>query len=186
METENPEPKNPFLEIGRKDYDSLGTLEWRNYLEAQKLYDAWATPQGSPYKVFERRGTIDSVDQFVSFMWPRYSGGKIKSVDELSNLIQSGVLGRETAVILDSGGAHSVAMAAKLARDLGYQPIVMLDAVVHPNGIVKAEQDLFVLLYFAHEIKKLKLEGVIRADSPPVFVLDLHRQDVPRQNFDNS
>ncbi|MCS7092472.1 MAG: hypothetical protein NZM26_03920 [Patescibacteria group bacterium] len=87
--------------------------------------------------------------------------------------------------MLDSGGTHSVAMAVKLAKS-GYQPIVMLDAIVHPKGIVRAEQDLAVLLYFAVEMEKLKTEGKITNTSPPVFVLDCHRTGFCGSLFDNS
>ncbi|MCX7928455.1 MAG: hypothetical protein N2558_02110 [Patescibacteria group bacterium] len=87
--------------------------------------------------------------------------------------------------MLDSGGTHSVAMAVKLAES-GYQPIVMLDAIVHPKGIVRAEQDLAVLLYFAGEMEKLKTEGKITDTSSPVFVLNCHRIGFCESLFDNS
>lgn len=111
-------------------------------------------------------------------MRPRYSEGESNSEQGIGNLIRSGVLGKDTAVILDSGGAHSVAMAVKLAKELGYQPIVMFDTEPHPQGANKAEQDLATLLYFAEEVKRLKADGGIRPDAPPAFILDTHRDDL--------
>ena len=122
-------------------------------------------------------------------MRPRYSEGEIISEGGIGNLIRTGVLGRDTAVVLDSGGPHSVAMAVKLARELGYQPIVMFDTEPHQNGVNKAEQGLATLLYFADEVKRLKAEGKIRANAPPVFILDTHRDDFRfhgSKEFDNT
>ena len=79
-------------------------------------------------------------------MRPRYSEGESTSENGIGNLIKTGILGKDTAVVLDSGGAHIVAMAVKLARELGYQPIVMFDAELHPNGVNKAEQQPFYIL----------------------------------------
>lgn len=121
-------------------------------------------------------------------MKPRYSEGEVTSEGGIGNLIRTGVLGRETAVVLDSGGAHSVAMAVKLARELGYQPIVMFDTEPHQNGTNKAEQNLATLLYFADEVKRLKAEGKIKADAPPAFILDTHRDNMfpGSKAFDNT
>jgi len=91
--------------------------------------------------------------------------------------------------VLDSGGAHSVAMAVKLARELGYQPIVMFDAEPHHNGANRAEQELATLLYFAEEVRKLKTEGKIKADAPPAFIMSTHRNDYilpSSKRFDNN
>lgn len=148
-----------------------------SFLDRNRLNDVWSAPEGSPYGRFEKTRIIDSVNQFANELKPRYSEGETTSEFGIGNLIKTGVLGRDTAVVLDSGGAHSVAMAVKLAKELGYQPIVMFDAEVHPRGANKAEQDLATLLYFSEEVKKLKADGRIRADAPPAFILDIHRDD---------
>jgi hypothetical protein len=80
--------------------------------------------------------------------------------------------------VLDSGGAHSVAMAAVLAEK-GFQPVVMFDNVTDAKGSTATIQDVAVLMYFARFNEELKLNQIIRNDFPPVFILDAHRHDKP-------
>lgn len=155
--------------------DSLGSDTWRTYLDRKKLLYAWSPPEGSPYTKFLKTKTINSIDFVASRMTPRYSDGERKSEHELTNVISS--LDATTAVVLNSGGAHSVAIAAKLAK-YGYQPVIMFDSVPHSRGVVRSEQDLATLLYFAQEMEILKREGGIQPSAPPVFVLDAHRDDM--------
>jgi hypothetical protein len=166
-----------FLIVSPKETDSLGTDCWKSYLNRKKLLEAWSSPEGSPYIKFFKTKTINSVEFVGHKIKPRYSAGEEKSQRELDNLINSGELGPGTAIILDSGGAHSIAMAVKLA-EYGFQPVVMLDSIPHSRGIVAAEQDLAVLLYFAEEMSRLKKEGKIKPDAPPLFILNAHRYDI--------
>ncbi|OGD95747.1 hypothetical protein A3F02_01430 [Candidatus Curtissbacteria bacterium RIFCSPHIGHO2_12_FULL_38_9b] len=173
--------------VSPKESDSLGTAEWRNYLDKDKLFEVWSPPDESPYSRFQKSKTIASVDQWATELKPRYSEGERTSEAGIDNLIGSGVLSKNTAVILDSGGPHSVAMAVKLAVEQGYSPVVMFNADVHPQGTNKAEQELATLLYFAEQVKKLKAEEKIKPDAPPVFVLDMHRSDlVMGKDVDNT
>jgi hypothetical protein len=178
-----------FLIVSAKDTDSSGTSEWKRYIDRDRLNEVWSAPVGSPFRQFEKTKTIDAVNKFAKDLKPRYSEGEITSEEGIGNLIKTGVLGKETAVVLDSGGAHSVAMAVKLARDLGYQPIVMFDTEPHQNGVNHAEQGLATLLYFSEEVKKLRTEGKIKADAPPAFIMDAHRNDFVfpgSKKFDNT
>ena len=168
------EDKDNFLIISPQETDSTGGDTWKAYLDRKKLSDAWRPPEGSPYGKFIKTKTINSIEFVGGRIKPRYSDGEIKSERELVNLIKSGQLEQDTAVILDSGGAHSVAMAVKLIKR-GYQPVVMFDSVPHTRGIISSEQDLATLLYFAEQMHKLKQEGKIKPDAPPVFILDTHR-----------
>jgi|GEM_PF-5317117 len=159
-----------FTIISAKDTDSSGTSEWKRYLDRERLNEAWSAPEGSPFKRFEKTRTIDAINKFAKYLKPRYSKGEITSEAGIEDLIKTGVLGRETAIVLNSGGPHSVAMAVKLVRE-GYQPIVMFDTEPHKDGANPAEQELATLLYFADEVKRLKAGGKIKADAPPGFYI---------------
>ena len=169
--------KKTFSIVSAKENDSLGSTEWKGHLDRNSLNEAWAAPEGSRWGRFEKTKLIDSVNKWANDLRPRYSEGESNSEQGVENLIRSSVLGKDTAVVLDSGGAHSVAMAITLARELGYQPIVMFNTEPHPEGANKAEQDLATLLYFAEEVKNLKSGGKIKPDAPPAFILDTHRDD---------
>ncbi len=97
------------------------------YLKGKELLAAWSPPYKSPYSKYMKTKTINSVDFVIGRIKPRYSEGEKKSEKELDNLIKF-IKDRgpnQFMVILDSGGPHSVAMGAKLARN-GFQPVVML------------------------------------------------------------
>ncbi len=171
------EDKGDFSIVSPQETDSIGNDTWKSYLNGKKLTTAWLPPERSPYSKFVKTKTLNSVEFVGDRIKPRYSGGEIKSERELDNLISSGQLEQGTAVILDSGGAHSVAMAVKLA-ERGFQPVIMFDSVPHTRGINSSQQELATLLYFAEQMNKLKQEGKIKPDAPPVFILDTHRNDM--------
>lgn len=54
----------------------------------------------------------------------------------------------------------------------------MFDSIPHSKGLNRSEQELATLLYFAEQMNKLKQEGKIKPDAPPVFILDTHRDDM--------
>lgn len=166
--------KGEFSIVGVQELDSLKSQSWRSYLKRERLLEAWSPPSGSPYSKFFKTKTINSIEFISKKIKPRYSKGETKSQKELDNLIKSGILDKYTAIILDSGGPHSVAMAVTLAN-CGFQPVIMLDGIPHSKGLVRSEQSLAVLLYFADEMNRLKRERRIKPDAPPVFVLDAHR-----------
>lgn len=163
--------------VSPQEMDSSGAYTWKSYLDRKKLLYAWTLPQESPYNKFVKTKTVNSVGFVGNRIKPRYSGGEITSERELDNLINSGELEKGTAVILDSGGAHSVAMAVKLVEH-GFQPVMMFDSIPHSKGINRSEQELATLLYFAEQMNKLKQDGKIKPDAPPVFILDAHRDDI--------
>lgn len=171
------EDTGEFGIVSPQETDSSGADTWKSYLDRKKLLDAWTPPQESPYNKFVKTKTVNSVEFVGHRIKPRYSGGEIKSERELDNLIDGGELEKGTAVILDSGGAHSVAMAVKLV-EYGFQPVVMFDSIPHTQGINRSEQELATLIYFAGQMNKLKQEGKIKSDAPPVFILDTHRDDM--------
>ena len=127
----------------------------------------------------QKTRTIESNDKYFKDIKPRYGEGEINSENGVSNLIESGILDKSTAIILDSGGAHSVAMAVKLAEK-GWQPVIMFDAEVHPYATNPVHQDLATMLYFAGQMSGIRASGNFNPDSPPVFVMDTHRS---QENF---
>ena len=168
--------REDFLIISPQEEDSTRTDAWKSYLDKEKLSAAWLPPEGSPYRKFVKTKTLNSIAFVGDRIKPRHSDRDIKSETEIYNLINSGQLNQETAVILDSGGAHSVAMAARLVP-YGFQPVIMFDAVPHARGVTSSQQALGAMLYFAEQMNKLKQEGKIKPDASPVFVLDAHRND---------
>ena len=175
--TPNKEGKSKFQIVGAQEKDSLGTENWKIYLDGNRLLSAWVPPIDSPYASFVKIKTIMAVSEISGQISPRYSDGEVNSEKGIDSTINAGLLGNDVAVVLDSGGPHSVAMAIRLATRLGYQPIIMFDNIPDVKGSTKSEQDVATMLYFAGEIENLKNTGTIRKDGPPVFVLDTHRDN---------
>lgn len=165
---------------GLRTEDSTGTISWKKYFDAVHMLDAWTPPPGSLYAPFVRTRTLLSVTSpKVHELHPRHSIAEQHTADMMQVLHTQGYLNKETAIILDSGGAHSVAMAAKLVREYGYQPVLMLDVIPHSSGVVASGEDIAVMLYHAEEMHKLKEDGRIKPNAPPVFILDAHRGETP-------
>src|ERR1035437_986796 len=102
--------------IGGVSTDRLRSQEWRRYLAGAALREVWRPPDGSPYSRSFKTGTLDSVATMAPHeVSPRHSDDEISSEAGLNNLINNGQLDDHTAIILDSGGAHSIAMAAVMA-----------------------------------------------------------------------
>lgn len=180
--------KDYFI-VGQQEMDAFDSESWKNYLDSSRLAYAWSTPDGSPYSKYTKFTTIYAIDDVRDHIKPRYSEGEQKSEYGVENLIRSGNANQETAIILDSGGAHSIAMAIKLMEQ-GYQPVVMFDSTPHPDGSTKSEQSLATMLYFASKAEQLKNEGRYNRQSPPVFIMDTHRSDgnsiLQRGRYNNS
>lgn len=171
--------RGEFSIISPQSHDSTGTEAWRGFLDNGALTAAWLPPADSPYRKFAKTKTMDAADYLGDRIVPRYSPLEGKSEYTLLNLINNPLIDEHTAIILDSGGPHSVAMAAKLA-ETGRQPVVMFDTLPVSGGLNRsAPQELAVQLYYAQNMKALKDLGKIDAKQPPVFVLDLHRNDYP-------
>jgi len=168
--------RQKFSIVSPQERDSLGTKEWKKYLNPDRLLNAWSPPKGSFFEKFQKTKAIEAIEKIAGEIKPRYSEDERRSEQGVENLINSGLLGEDTAVILDSGGAHSVAMAVKLVEQ-GYQPVVMFDTTPNPHGSNRAEQGLAALLYFAHEVDQFKKHGEVNKESPPVFIMDTHRND---------
>jgi len=169
-----------FRIVGAQEKDAEGSDQWKQYLSAEALLDAYAPPADSPFARFMKTKTIRSIGAVGAKIQPRYSGGEKKSEQELVNLFQSEKLGKNTAVFLDSGGAHSVAMGVKLAEH-GYQPIITFDAIPHSNASNSSEQELAAMLYYAEKIKRTRERERVKMDAgnPPVFIMDCHRDSKP-------
>ncbi len=170
--------RRPLKILGAKDCDSTGTVSWQDYLSSQNLTEAWAAPAGSPYSGYVNTTTLDGVNNLAQEIKPRYSEAEEKSRKELLALIANPLLDHKTAVVLDSGGSHSIAMAVELAEITGHQPVILFDedpaaAGAGPQSI----QETATALYYATEIEYIKKTGKITADSPPVFVMDCHRPE---------
>lgn len=68
-----------FNIVGAKATDSLGTTNWKEYLDKEKLLAAWMPPEGSPYRRFQKTQTIDAIGQLAEVIKPRYSAGESTS-----------------------------------------------------------------------------------------------------------
>ncbi len=160
-----------FGVVGAQDVDSLGSTSWRKYQNPDQLQNAWSPSSESPWAKYQKTKSVSLLGKLWARIKPRYSEGEDRSQRGIHNLTRNGVLGQETAIILDSGGPHSVAMAANLV-DEGYQPVIMFD----DQDADHAKQELATMLYHAEEMNKGKLKGKIKSSAPPAFVMDCHRE----------
>jgi hypothetical protein len=162
-----------YPKVGRQEIDSLGSYKWQLYTNSQRLQAAWSTPIGSPYSRYQRYKTISSMDQLQGQVNPRYSYEDRVSVEEIKKIIHNSKFDEHTAVILDSGGQHSIAMGAELVVQMKYQPVVMIDSPIGNTG-----EYLAAFLYNAARVDQARV--ILQPTSPPVFIMDAHRSSITR------
>lgn len=156
--------------------DSLGDSSFKDFLgNPAKLVDAW-TVNGSIYTPNFRLDTLESIKYAPAGFLPRWSEYEVRSLGRLdiAGIIRDYGL-NNTAFILDSGGAHSLAMAYELAKK-GCQPVPMLRGIpckFENCATSGASQDVAVALYLATEM--LGITQKLQNNAPPVFIWDGHR-----------
>ncbi len=158
-----------------KEIDSESRQDWTDYLDVKRLEEAWKPPNESLYASFFKPRTIRAVESLKDSIEPRFSDIQETLVDiGMKNLIASGGITRNSLIVINQGGSQSVLTSVKFA-ELGFQPIIMFDGEPHPRGVVRSEQNLGAMLYFARKIDSLKKIGAITKDSPAALVMDSFR-----------
>jgi hypothetical protein len=169
--------------MGAVDVDSLGSTRWRGYLRSDALRAAWRPTPGSPYLRFVRDRSVDFVGDLLQTLGdalrPRNTYAEMNAEDVLRTMtLRDMRVDARTAVILDSGGAHSVAMGARLVL-AGWQPVLLLNAPADrwAGGEL---QNVAALLFNAARLDGMRAAGTFPSSTaPPVFVLDAHRDGGP-------
>ncbi|MCM8783678.1 MAG: hypothetical protein NC818_02715 [Candidatus Omnitrophica bacterium] len=178
----------PLTIIGAQDKDSQGSKEWRIYLDVSKFIELWSQEEYLPFGKYQQLKLLTTLELYKDRISPRYSQGEINAVEAFRKILKDGYIDRQTMVIVDMGGAHSVAVAMELVKQLRFRPIILADVEpLWPMGSnVHAIQELATLLYFSAEFAKIK--PTLTQDAPPVFILDLHRGDRPsmHRSLDNT
>lgn len=164
--------------IGITGKDSLGDSEaWKSYVDREKLSQVWGVGNSSPWKSYEDRSVFELLDNFLGKMAMRYSSAETRSELYVKNKSKQLLPGEKNrhALILDLGGPHSIALAAKFAR-IGYQPVVLMPADGFQSRGNTGLQELATFLYYAREIEQAREDLDFTEDSPPAFILDIHRE----------
>lgn len=167
--------------------DSLGEELFREFLgNAERIVRAW-TVEGSIYRPWFDLQTLQSAKYAPDNFLPRWSQYEQRSnlLLDTPQVIQE--LGRDnTAIILDSGGQHSIAMAYELAKDGGWQPVPMLQEIPCSHCSFRSADELIaVALYCAAEMETITTR--LPQEAPPVFIWNAHRVSLPLTGeIDNS
>lgn len=91
-----------------------------------------------------------------------------QSGKELAELLRATGSGPEVAVILDLPGPTAIAAAAGMARH--FEPVITIDNLPHPAGVVPAAQALGALVYWRPTFVAARADRAPTA--APVFVLE--------------
>ncbi len=138
---------------------------------------------GSPYAKYREIGFLTKgpfIDDCYSATGFRYSDGDRCSVEHL--LANREAFGPGVAVMMSSGGAHSIAMAAELVKDGAYQAVWKMGSEIAPHGVSASEQDVAAFRYHYPDFAAAKPGP----GAPPVLIMDQHRGDKIFENdFDN-
>jgi hypothetical protein len=182
--------------------DALASTRWREYLEAERLYDVWGPHPASPWTAFHCVPLFAALDSLRHTEigparlpepgdpkgWPAPPPTELR---QLPPPARPGAppppwLTRDTWTILDLPGPRSVEAAAWLVEAAGCQPVCTFDNWPHPKGVLKAEEVLAELLRWATTIAEARRS--LDANAPPVWICDSQRLGArtPRPgDFDN-
>lgn len=170
-----------FLPI---ETDSFGGNSFVEFIgNPDRLIDAW-TVEGSIYSRWFKTETLASIQYAPRTFLPRWSERETISLVRLDTPQIIREYGRDsTAFILNSGGAHSLAMAYELAKYGGWQPVPMLRGIpckFENCATSGADQDVAVALYPATEM--LGITKRLPQNAPPAFIWDAHRDSLAMGN----
>lgn len=165
-----PEPVDPskLSWADRTTVDSTKTEAWRNYLQAAALNRAWSPPDNSPWLAYHKVSLPAAVSMVRPAAVP-VRGQPATLAEQSAEAFASRYSLENAAVFVDLPGPESVAWGAALARR-GATPVCTFNNWPHHRGILKLEQTLGALLYYADELSRQPKKPTV-----PVFMLELER-----------
>ncbi len=175
--------------------DAQGGFGWREYLDPERLYDAWGpVPAGvwMPFHCVPLFAALDSIQRSeIGPSPPPEQHNGDPDPRSLHALIRPGMrppfwLTGDTWTILDLPGPAAVEAAAWLVTAAGCQPVCTFDNWPHERGVLRPEHTLAELLRWATTIAEARPR--LHAGSPPLWICDSERlgsrQGTPGE-FDN-
>jgi hypothetical protein len=179
--------------------DAMGGWGWREYLDAERLFDVWGPVPDSPWVPFHCVPLFAALDSLTpSEIGPapppeeRTGEADPRSLPSaLRDALRGGLtapawLTGDTWTILDLPGPAAVEVAAWLITRAGCQPVCTFDHWPHERGVLRAELILAELLRWATLVAEAR--SLRNAGSPPLWICDSERlgtrAGVPRE-FDN-
>lgn len=159
--------------VGSKSTDALSNANALSYKEAKKIINPsnkYAFQKYSDQRFLKNGDFIEACYGNIPFRSLRADECSENQLNERLRFF-----GEEVAVLMDSGGPHSIPMAAALVQRKNYTPVWKLGDSLHPAGSVKTEQ---VIASFKFHARRFQAENK-KDKSPPVFILNTHRSDKP-------
>lgn len=186
--------------------DAEGSTGWREYVDAERLYDVWGPHPESPwvpYHCVPLFAALDSLkresigpstpthpdvlstpahpDAPSTSSHPDAPRPTLAHLDSAPPWLRG-----DTWTILDLPGPICVEAAAWLITGTGCQPVCTFDNWPHAKGVLRAEAILAELLRWATTIARVRPS--LNRSSPPLWICDSERLGArtpsPRQ-FDN-
>jgi hypothetical protein len=166
--------------------DGRGSMHWRDYARAERLYDVWGPAPDGPWVPFHCVPLFAALDRIPEdLMGPT---PPVPAVDpalaapaQLRGLppharpgaLAPGWLAADTWTLLDLPGVLAVEAGAWLVAAGGCQPVCTFDNWPHPRGVLRAEEVLAELLRWATTVAEARPR--LRSDSPPLWICDRGR-----------
>lgn len=156
--------------------DAAGGFGWRDYVDAEKLFDLWGPVVDSPWVPYHTVPLFASLDRIkrddIGPGEPVPPGGV--TPPHPYPHAQPGEpappwVRRDTLTIVDLPGPHAVETGAWLVT-AGCQPVCTFDNWPHPRGLIKAERVLAELLRHATTVAAARVH--LTTDAPPVWICD--------------
>lgn len=152
----------------RSEKGSLGGTEWKQFTAAAALNNAWSPAEGTVWRSYAKPTLVSAISILPEqFRYPCRSKPEEDGRRIAASIFST--IKEKSAVICDLPGRYSVSVAAELSKS-GYIPVLLFNNWPHQSGVVRSEEILGSLLFFAAEVRKQKSAG-----STPIFILDRNR-----------
>ena len=178
-------PRSDVVVGEPQETDALGSMEWARYTSSEALFDAWSPVAGSPWEAFHCVTLFAAIDRIPP---DRLGPARPQQfVGRLARPIPPPPWAAEDVwAIVDLPGHESVAVAAWLCANAGFQTVSTFDNWPHKDGLIKPEMSLAALLRYADLVRMARQE--LSDKAPPVWICDRTRLGTRRgrpKEFDN-
>jgi hypothetical protein len=157
--------------------DAQGGDRWREFLRPEELFRVWGPLEGSPWEPYHSVPLFAALERAApgqvgpSPVWERESRRRPATLRPGAPV--PGWVDRSTLTIVDLPGPRAVEAAAWLVTGAGVQPVCTFDHWPHPKGLLRADQVLAELLFWASTLDGAR--GRIQAGAPAVWICDSER-----------
>jgi len=166
-------PVSKGLSVGDpRGVDALGDMAWKKFCDVEKLFSVWGPHEGSiwePYHCLPLFASLEAIERSRLGVSSK-EGFRWKPEQGLDSWFDQN---RATLYMIDLPGSESVAFSVWAMKVCSGQPVCTFDNWPAHRSLLKAEDILAALLFFAPVVANYRRESGLTG--PPIWICDSQR-----------